>query len=186
MIIAIVHNDNLPPIKLDLHPSTEIATLKSLLEVELNINPMRQKLTLLHRAALDLTDGQTLASLGVEQHDVFLLEDKQTPSDPNDLIASQAHEMIQSLSNDPARLKRLEGSQPALAQAILANDIPTVAKRIQAHSRSINEYSPSTQQLLLDNIRNEQIEQNMATAFEILPETFGNSNSIIPFLQAML
>lgn len=101
--------------------------------------------------------------------------------------ASNMANMMRMVMSDPARFEQIRQRHPGLAEAMQNNDSAKMlqifnqiqssmggADAIPQNFNNPNEMDLEAQKKLLENIRLQNIQQNMESALEYMPEAFGN------------
>eukprot|EP01055_Gregarina_sp_Pseudo9_P000911 Gregarina_sp_Pseudo_9__910@NODE_1584_length_1478_cov_41_454482_g1469_i0_p1_GENE_NODE_1584_length_1478_cov_41_454482_g1469_i0NODE_1584_length_1478_cov_41_454482_g1469_i0_p1_ORF_typecomplete_len439_score107_15Asp_protease/PF09668_10/2_3e49gagasp_proteas/PF13975_6/7_4e14RVP_2/PF08284_11/1e11Asp_protease_2/PF13650_6/5_1e10UBA/PF00627_31/1_1e08RVP/PF00077_20/5_5e07ubiquitin/PF00240_23/1_6e06Peptidase_A2B/PF12384_8/4_5e05Peptidase_A2B/PF12384_8/1_8e03UN_NPL4/PF11543_8/7_4e05UN_NPL4/PF11543_8/6_8e03Ubi len=184
-----------PPTMLECDPSTDIGTLKSLIEVETRVPYLRQRIILPGKDEHEIHEQDTLQALGVRDGDLITMADKGRSTSPTRTgedadYTPLAHQLMEKTRDDPTFRRTLQERQPDLATAVASRDVPRVASmlrdawrpRADMAARQIDPralralqdpMSPEAQQFMFERIRQEQIDQNFQFAQEYLPESFG-------------
>lgn len=171
---------------LDVSTDMELENFMALCEVESGIPLVQMMLT---HDGQPLTDtSKTLAAYGVSDGDVlFLLKKPPTANqptvDPNDPAT-----LRQVILANPEQLAQLRLSNPPLAEALVKSlddfiRVLNSQKQEQTKAREEQErrlramaadpLGPEAQQYIAEEIRRQNIEQNMETAMEYHPESYG-------------
>ncbi|SCZ92699.1 BZ3500_MvSof-1268-A1-R1_Chr5-2g08117 [Microbotryum saponariae] len=178
-------------INLDVDPSMEVENVKALLEAESNVPTADQLLFFSGRQLLG--DKDSLASYDIKEDDMLLLRRKSNepaaaPSVAGRNVETDAETMRQQLIGNPQLLSQLQRTQPEFADAALNNPdrfrdmlsrfsaMQQSAQLTQQHEADLlssDPYNVEAQRKIEEAIRQEAVLENMETAWENMPEAFG-------------
>ncbi|KAJ3124737.1 DNA damage-inducible protein 1 [Nowakowskiella sp. JEL0407] len=179
---------------IEVDSSIELENLKALIEVEFNLPPANQ--SIYHNGLLLSDNSKTVSQLGILQDDILLVRPinptaAQIPSSAaaSTGISPQIEAQRQQIINSPNILRQLSTSHPALATAALNNpaEFQRLLLEIERQRREFEQrqqaqmnalafadpFDVEAQKRIEDEIRKENIQQNMETAMEHNPEVFG-------------
>eukprot|EP01055_Gregarina_sp_Pseudo9_P000315 Gregarina_sp_Pseudo_9__314@NODE_1203_length_1782_cov_184_011474_g1129_i0_p1_GENE_NODE_1203_length_1782_cov_184_011474_g1129_i0NODE_1203_length_1782_cov_184_011474_g1129_i0_p1_ORF_typecomplete_len236_score54_18ubiquitin/PF00240_23/5_8e05UN_NPL4/PF11543_8/0_0012_NODE_1203_length_1782_cov_184_011474_g1129_i010731717 len=119
IVNAATHN---PPIMLEVFPSADIGTLKSMIEVELHIPYVRQSLSVPGKYHENvIRDQDTLEGLRLAQGEIILVADRGVPG--GSPMQPVADELFARSTHERGFLAKLKEKQPELAVAVENRDI---------------------------------------------------------------
>ena len=187
-------------ISLDVSDELTVADLKALLELESSISS--SDMVLLHNMTPITDAKKTIKDLGIRGNDVIQVtarnlsqaseqqvpkfnwsqiqvpSARQQPRPPSQ--RPSVDQLWQELRHNQSAVSHLAARNPPLAQSVLDNNynkFVEILERQQAETQfwenaSANPFSAEVQGRIADNIQQVNIEQNMMSAMEHVPETF--------------
>ncbi|KAJ3047552.1 DNA damage-inducible protein 1 [Rhizophlyctis rosea] len=179
-------NDNGDVNHVDVDPGMELENLQALIEAETNIPVAQQQL--FHNGTELRDGGRVLSSFGILQDDILLVR-RNAASGQGQGPAQNAETVRQQILNDPNMLRQLSSQNPQLANAALNNptEFARMYEQIDRHRRDLMDrqraslaaledadpFDIEAQRRIENEIRMQNVAQNMESAMEHHPESFG-------------
>eukprot|EP00276_Gloeochaete_wittrockiana_P015586 CAMPEP_0184336780 /NCGR_PEP_ID=MMETSP1089-20130417/4976_1 /TAXON_ID=38269 ORGANISM="Gloeochaete wittrockiana, Strain SAG46.84" /NCGR_SAMPLE_ID=MMETSP1089 /ASSEMBLY_ACC=CAM_ASM_000445 /LENGTH=337 /DNA_ID=CAMNT_0026661901 /DNA_START=86 /DNA_END=1099 /DNA_ORIENTATION=- len=176
---------------IDVDSGQQIEDIRAIVEAMLGV-PMTEQMLLFEGRILPMVGR--VGSFGLKENDLILVRRSSVAPAPNPAPApaaqhnpglNQAAGVIQQILSDPNLLAQVRATNPRLADAVVAGDVNRVnelvnerrnqelerMRRIQA--MEADPFNPENQALIEEEIRMSNVNQNMETALEHAPESFG-------------
>ena len=179
------------PIPVPANPMDDISQLRETIYAVTGIPPGQQ--ALIH-SGRELAHSGTLASLGIVEGDLLLVSAQQQGQRKLHLsdvpATAPPEELIRICKEHPNILVQLSNADPELHALVATEDIPKMralmmTRRMVSHKVTFDRKqqedriwadpdSAENQRIIAERIRLENVQQNMETAMEELPEGFGS------------